>query len=362
MKSKWRSLSGRRKVLTLVMIVALTSFIAFRINTTDHFEEPRYSKPRSGVAVIMTGAAARIPQEAALLEELHKRGLLKNLVFVSGVSSGALNSVMLNGILSGQLTWDDYKNILFNLKNSDIFLQEGKRFPVSTEPARTLYTKVVEDKLGYHRIGDLPFFTEISITHVKELTLKKTVYRMCSQKINDETDTTLSLVDIMMASSAFPIVFPPTHIRNVTTIPDVDYVDGGVGDDHVPFRALLEFERFRGFGVERVYIISRKSDTTPELSEELKDLGINDKGIFDKFGFSLDAILYKGILERLSAYASEAPELVDRSYVWIPDFETNFLLFDFNNLEYQYTLTSEWAMNHDPILLRNFLQQHPIHE
>jgi predicted acylesterase/phospholipase RssA len=50
---------------------------------------------RSGTAIVMTGAAARIPQEAALLEELYNRGLMKNVVFISGVSSGALNSVAL---------------------------------------------------------------------------------------------------------------------------------------------------------------------------------------------------------------------------------------------------------------------------
>jgi hypothetical protein len=61
----------------------------------------------------MTGAAARIPQEAALLEELYNRGLLKNVVFISGVSSGALNAVMLNGILSREMTWKEYKNDYF---------------------------------------------------------------------------------------------------------------------------------------------------------------------------------------------------------------------------------------------------------
>ncbi len=64
----------------------------------------------------------------------------------------------------------------------------------------------------------------------------------------------------------------------LTTIPDVEYVDGGVGNDHVPFEALLEFEKFRGKGVARVYIISRKSDSIPQVSEELRRLGIDDKG------------------------------------------------------------------------------------
>jgi len=311
---------------------------------------------RSGTAIIMTGAAARIPQEAALLEQLFERGLLKNVVFISGVSSGALNAVMLNGILSGKLTWTEYKQILFNLKSSDIFVEhKDKKLPVNTEPARNLFKKITEDKLGYNQIGDLPIMTEISITDLKDLDLRRKVYRMCSRKINEETDTTLSLVDIMMASTAFPIAFPPVKIRDAKTIPDVDYVDGGVGDDHIPFQALLEFQKFRGKGVEKVYIISRKSDSIPQISEELRLLGINDKGRFDRLGVSLDNILQKGMLKRLKAYAEEAPEMITRSYIWVPDFEENFLMFNFNNLKEQYLVTAQWAKTHAPVPVGDFL-------
>lgn len=317
---------------------------------------------RSGTAIVMTGAAARIPQETALLEELYNRGLMKNVVFISGVSSGALNSVALNGILSGKMTWEEYKTILFKLKNSDIFIQEGKKLPVNTGPARKFLTDIVEEKLGYHSIGDLPYMTEISFTNLKDLDLKKTVYRMCSRKINTETDTTLSLVDILMASTSFPIAFPPVKIRNAKTIPDVEYVDGGVGDDHIPFQALLDFEKFRRRGVERVYIISRKSDSIPEVSEELKALGINDRGIFDKLGISIDNILKRGIIKRLEAYASEAPELVPHSYVWIPDFQADFLMFNFGNLKEQYDLTTNWAKTHNPVPLAEWLLPYLLKE
>jgi predicted acylesterase/phospholipase RssA len=313
-------------------------------------------KPRSGVAILITGAAARIPQEAALLEELDQRGLLKNIVFISGVSSGALNSVMLNGILSKKITWEDYKNILFNLKDEDIFLKnQGKRLPLNTEPLRALYKKVVEDLLGYKEIGDLPITTSISFTHLKDLYLKETVYRICSRTINSETDTTLSLVDIMMASSAFPLAFPPVRISNVKTIPDQEYVDGGIGEDHVPYHALLEFEKKRGFGVEKVFVISRKSDSIPEISEELKSIGLNDKGLFDKLGISIDAVLKRGIIKGLESFAREAPDLVELTQVWIPDFDKDFLLFSFENLKNQYVLTSQWAKNHNPVSLSDYL-------
>ena len=335
--------------------IVLVTIIIFILSSSESFKVEKKTG-RSGTALLLTGAAARIPQEAGLLEELYNRGLLKDVVFISGVSSGALNAVMINGILSGKMTWDEYKKILFSLKNSDIFLQEGRKIlPVNSEPARNLYSKIVEGKLGYHMIGDLPITTSISFTHLKHLDLKKDVYRMCSRKINEETDTTLSLVDIMMASSAFPIAFPPVRIRNVKTIPDVEYIDGGVGDDHVPYHALLEFEKFRGQGVEKVYIISRKSDSIPEISEELKNLGIDDKGKFDKMGISLDNILQKGMLKRLIAYSEEVPEMIFLSYIWMPDFKDDFLLFSFDNLKEQYNLTTEWAIKHNPVPLGDYL-------
>ncbi len=346
------------KKLMKFTLITVTIFVSlFLIAGKNKAPDRKFIVPsRSGTAIILTGAAARIPQEAGLLEELYNRGLLKDVVFISGVSSGALNAVMLNGILSGKMTWAEYREILFNLKNKDIFIQDGpKRLPVNTQPARNLYTRIVEGKLGYHKIGDLPFVTSISFTHLKRLDLKKVVYRMCSRKINEETDTTLSLVDIMMASSSFPIAFPPCRIKNVTTIPDVDYVDGGIGDDHIPYHALLEFEKSRGQGVAKVYIISRKSDSIPEVSEELRGLGINDKGRFDKMGVSLDNILQKGMIKRLKDYSEENPDMIFLSYIWMPDFKNDFLMFNFNNLKEQYLLTSQWAKTHDPIPLGDYL-------
>jgi predicted acylesterase/phospholipase RssA len=350
-----------KKIIIAVSLSVLTMVVlSFRLKNHGKDDSQNYLKPKNGVAVIMTGAAARIPQEAALLEELDRRGLLKNLVFISGVSSGALNAVVLNGILSGRMSWDDYKNILYSLKNKDIFMQGGKKFPLNTSPARTLYKSIVEDQLGYKKIGDLPICTGISFTHLKDLDLIKNVYRMCSRKINQETDTTLNLVDIMMASSAFPVVFPPVSIRNAKTIPDAFYVDGGVGEDHVPFHSLLEFEKSRGAEVEKVYIISRKSDSIPDFSEELRGLGIDDKGIFDKLGFSFDAILNKGIIKRLEAFVSDCPEHVPSTYVWIPNFQANFMLFNFENLKEQYNLTAQWAKSHNPVPLADFLSEQVI--
>jgi predicted acylesterase/phospholipase RssA len=348
-----------RKMSGLLLITGLF-LMTSSVEIKENMEQQPH--PRSGTAIIMTGAAARLPQEAALLEALYNRGLLKNVVFISGVSSGALNAVMLNGILSGKISWSEYKEIIFKIKNSDIFIQEGKKLPVNTDPERKFITNVVEGKLHYKKMGDLPFLTAISFTNIKKIDLKKTVYRMCSRKINSETDTTLSIVDVLMASTSFPIAFPPVRIKNVKTIPDEEYIDGGVGEDHVPFHALFDFERHRGYEVEKIYIISRKSDSIPKVSEELKILGLNDRGMFDRMGISIDNMLKRGIINRLKEFSVEAPDLVPRTFIWIPDFEEEFLMFNFEKLREQYEVTSKWAKTHDPLPLAEFLLPYLIKE
>lgn len=347
------------KISSVVSVVSVVIILLlfFYTHNWDKITEKTFTEPRSGVAIIMTGAAARIPQEAALLEELDKRGLLKDLVFISGASSGALNSVVLNGILSKKISWDDYKNILYGIKNEDIFEAKGKKLPVNTLPARNLYRNLVENRLGYNHIGDLPFYTSISLTRSDRLLMRKKVYRMCSRKINEESDTTLNLVDLMMATSAIPIVFPRVKIKNVSTIPDVEFLDGGVGEDQVPFHALLEFEKFRGIGVEKVYIISRGYDSIPKVRDELNVIGIDDRGICDKMGISIDNYLGKRIHKKIKAFSKQAPSLIPRTWVWIPELDSSYLLFDFNKLKDQYELTSEWAKTHPPIPLENYLNK-----
>jgi len=172
----------------------------------------------------------------------------------------------------------------------------------------------------------------------------------------------LSLVDIMMATTAFPVAFPPARIRNLKLIPNVAYSDGGTGVDHVPYKALLEFEKKRGYGVEKVYIISRKSDSIPEVSEELRALGINDNGVFDRIGVSMDDILKKGIIRCLKDYGKDAPELAPLTYVWIPDFDGDFPMFNFNTLKVQFEMTSQWARTHNPVPYNSFMKPYLFKE
>lgn len=336
---------------TLMVLLTITGFEA----KSQVFSEKNFTKEPQGTAIIITGAAARIPQEAALLENLYNKGLLNDVVFISGASSGALNTVMLNGILDDKITWAEYKDILSSITNDSIF-KIRESLPADTNPLRNFLTRVLHERLGYFRIGQLPIPSAISVTDIELLKLSRKNYRLSNFQINPESDPSLDLVDVLMASTAFPGAFPKTKIRHVKTIPDDEYVDGGLGD-HIPYRSLLQFINYRKQSVRKVIIISRKSNTTPELTKELDNFGLTDHGFFDKWGISLEEFLATAFIRDLKQLKKDAPELAAKTYVYIPSFDENFLLMDFNNLKQQYETTAKWAATHQPVQVDQYLEK-----
>lgn len=309
---------------------------------------------RKGTAIIITGAAAKISQEVALLEQLHNNGEMKDVVFISGASSGALNAAVLNAILKNKFSWEKYKNILFKLRNNDVFLRSNDKLPVDTKPLRALIERIVSDSLGYTSLSDLPYPTAFSIVNLKLPFHEKTI-RLCNKKINPESDSSLNIIDVLMASAAYPIVFPEVKINNVSTIPDVPYADGGIAADHVPYQALKQFERYIGTEVEKVIIISRKRDKVADLNEELLQFGINKGSLFDKLGISPETISGKGFHKELRMIMEKDSSLANRTYVYAPDFPETFLMFDFNTLQTQYEISSKWAKENPLLPLREYI-------
>jgi predicted acylesterase/phospholipase RssA len=113
------------------------AFLAAALASATEKGAPHYGqalggqRPR-GVALIITGAAARIPQEAALIQALDERGFLKDPVCISGESPGSLNAVAYNAIRSGRTSWKRYREILSGLRNEDIFVRTEGSCPWTT--------------------------------------------------------------------------------------------------------------------------------------------------------------------------------------------------------------------------------------
>jgi len=341
----------------------ITRFILFLLLTVsivsckNKVQPIQIDAPAEGTAVLITGAAARISQEAALLERLYKTGELKNVEFIGGASSGALNAVMLNGILAGKITWRQYERWLEEIRNDSIYINIDKKLPVDTSPLRNYLTRIVNDSLGYYKMKNLPIATAISITELNAVDFPKQNLRLSNKKINQESDPDLNIVDVLMASTAFPMVFPVQRIPGSSTLPDKRFVDGGIGEDHVPYSGLIDYMEEGHHNVKKVIIVSRKSDLVPDLNKELAAVGIDTLRILDHFGFSLDELMQRGFLEGLEKYSKLLPQLVNNTYVYIPDFKQKFLLLDFNDLKEQYELTKSWALKNKPTPLKSYLEK-----
>lgn len=342
---------------SIVIVLGSGCFMFNKLMGKSH-AEPLIVK-QQGTAIVITGAAAKISQEAALLEYLYNNGMLNDVVFISGASSGGLNAVVLNGILSGKLTWNEYREFLAKLNNDDIFKVNGNKLPVDTEPLRNLIIKFISQRLGYKTLADLPIPTSLSIVNLKAIPLKERTLRLCNKKINPESDSSLSIVDVLMASTAYPIAFPPTQISNVKTIPNIPYYDGGIAEDRVPFEAVAQFERYRGVNVKKMIIVSRTRDTVPIAEELVPFEGVKFRGI-DKMEVSPETLSYRGFLKRLKDLEKQYPQLAEKTFVFFPNLEEKFLMFDFSTLAHQYELTYHWAKNNKPMPLKQYLAKDDI--
>ena len=344
-----------KKISFILLVVPV--FLVYHLFHKPSGNPVKIDAPAKGTAVLITGAAARIPQEAALLERLYQKGELNKVEFIAGASSGALNAVMLNGILSKKITWKQYERWLNEITNDSIYTNPERRLPVDTHPLRNYLTRIVNDSLGYYKMKDLPIATAISITELNLIDLPKKNFRLSNRNINQESDPDLNIIDVLMASTAFPVVFPEQKIPGATTLPRKSFVDGGIGDDHVPYQGLIDFMKVNKQLVQKVFIISRKADLEPDINQELVEIGLRDRKIFDKSGFSLDEMLQKGFIKGLRAYTTRLPELANQTYVYVPGFSEKFLLLNFNDLHEQYEVTRRWAGKNNPVLIKTYLEK-----
>jgi len=346
------------RIIAIALLILISSYVGISVISwkVQPVAKAGIFFERKGTAIALTGAAARIVQEVALLEQLQKTGWIKKPCFISGTSSGALNTVMLNAILAGKFSWKRYHNILFNLKSDDVFLRDGNKLPLDTDPLKTLLTSTIQDSLGFDSLGSLPYPSSISITDIRVLPLATRTYRMSNVRMNAESDPSLSLVDVLMASTAIPVLFPPVRMQLASSLPSTTFIDGGVAEDHIPYQAVIQYEKYRGAGVDTLIIISRKCDTTSQLSSEMESLGAKDKQLFEKIGVRIENMAHEGFIRQMKALQTNYPELAEHTYIYIPDFEENFHILDFNQMKDQYEITAKWAKTHKPVPLNEYLR------
>lgn len=223
------------------MIIFLVTFVLIVVARSKN----------NGIAFSFSGAGGRISQHAALMSCLvngtFPSGTPIRPDYLAGASSGALSAVLLSAILQTQeqhlsygISFDEYKQLLFSLNNGDIFADDAlaiaeiftnnipKGYILDVSPFEATLSKWLS-QMNYYKLSDLYIPTAISVVERNTGETK----RLWS---DDPRHANLSLLEVLMASTALPIAFQP---RTITGFPGT-YIDGATGGDALPVVALLD--------------------------------------------------------------------------------------------------------------------------
>ena len=134
-----------------------------------------------------------------------------NWDLLTGVSAGSINTAYLSTIPKGEekLFIEEYKKLWLNTNNNDlysyVFFTNGKSL-YNTKPLKNSLTKIFKDRMPVRPI----------IVSATSLITGR------SELFNELDIEKYGYIDIIMSSSAIPVLFPPYEFKNNL------YVDGGL--------------------------------------------------------------------------------------------------------------------------------------
>jgi hypothetical protein len=307
-------------------------------------------------AIFLTGAAARISQEVAFIDKLigNKKLLISSdNILLAGFSSGALNITAINACFRNDfpLSWNEYyKNkVLFNIQNSDVFLR-NKLIPFDTNPLRNTIIDFLE-KSNMKTLGDLSFQSFILTFSYRRLITFWTYSKW-------NRHNKLYLSDLLMASSAIPIIFPDQAINcsdeNRRRFTRGKFADGGTGGSFKRFEYYLNKYLIHNGKLDRIFIISPMREITSEDYEYLnqlipaKDILKLDLKEFKLLKVFLEMISQNGFdtfIHRFFKWTQKR-KIANEIYVCIPALEKNFPILNFNRQKEQYEAVCKWIDDH----------------
>ncbi len=302
-------------------------------------------------AILLTGAAARISQEVAIIDQLIRLKGLRispNDTLLSGFSSGSLNLIAINGLIN-MPEWDSYykSEILFKFKTSDVYTSAGS-LPFDTSPLRAKAISILES-LNFSLLSDLPYAS--FILACKTSLLSSTTYWANSVNLKHAY---LKLLDLMMASTAIPLLFPKQNVHceagKKSSFPhgnSVFYVDGGTKGTFDNFSSNLGIFVKKNGMFDNMYIISPMREyEVNEFDYELNSIDSLARSAVQKF---IGTILQKSFvkfLKKLNGWRYRGKPMAQNIYVCIPDLAKNFPLLSFNEQQQQYQSVYSWAEQH----------------
>jgi hypothetical protein len=307
-------------------------------------------------ALFLTGAAARISQEVAFVDKLiEHKGLQidSDETLLAGFSSGALNIAAINACFRKEnpLDWNAYfkETVLFNIKSKQVFVKK-KFIPLDTYPLRNTVGDFLQ-KAGMSAVHDLTF-----PSYVLAFSFLRFSTVWVSNLFNRHQQ--LNLLDLMMATSAIPIIFPDQSIRTIHNktirLMRGRFVDGGAGGSFKRFEYYLKKYVRQEQQFENIYIISPMRDVTQSDYDELYKM-IPATDMFNMelkdirlMRYFLEVISQNGFdtfIKRFHKWIKKHP-IANNIYVCIPQMDNNFPILNFDKQREQYDAVCQWIDEH----------------
>ncbi|MFA9391926.1 MAG: patatin-like phospholipase family protein [Prolixibacteraceae bacterium] len=304
-------------------------------------------------ALFLTGAAARISQEVAILDklqELHGLEITEKNTMLAGFSSGALNITALNACFrtKNPLSWNNYykEEILFKITSKKVY-QRKKFIPLDTTPLQKTIGGFLADS-NMSTLNNFSFQTFIlAFSYLRLSTL------WVSNLYNRHQ--TIKLLDLMMATTAIPILFPDQNIRNDEAKHNKylrgRFADGGAGGSFKRFEYHIKKYLRQNEQLDKIYIISPMREVTDSDYDELYQM-IPSVEIF-KMELK-DIRLLKLFLEMISQNGfdtfikrfykwTKKRNIANEIYICIPQMKSNYPILNFNKQREQYEDVCTWA-------------------
>ncbi len=192
-------------------------------------------------ALVMPGGGGRGAYQVGVAKALFESGLKFDYAF--GTSIGALNATFL---AQGEIK--KLEDIWCNMRNWDVF-----KLPNPTQLGRM----VLGRKLGMLDTSPLEDIlrrnADLRLVKQSEMKVRVVTTDLCSLETRlislEDVSTTNELIDVLMATSAVPIAFPPRHMQGGGL-----WVDGGLVKN-TPLRAAIDH------GVDEIYMVLLHPET-----------------------------------------------------------------------------------------------------
>jgi len=299
-------------------------------------------------AVFLTGSGGTISQEVAIIDQLIEKGKLnldENETFLAGFGAGAMTLVAINACFRKEnpCSWTDfYKNkLLSTISDEETFI---KTDPIhwTTIPQRKKINEFV-NCAGFSKISDLPFDSAILTTSLGD---NKTHWLKSYAK--KEKD--LSITDILMASSAIPVLFPSQQLNNLSDMYSSKFIgancEGAMLGLFHKFRKQLRQIVFEHGSFEQIYIISpnRPYNYNDTLNHDISMMLPQERFQFNQF---LNQISQHGFLTFLIKLqkANSRNKWAKKITVSIPSMDNHFELLDYSNQLDKYASVKKWFEN-----------------